>query len=93
VSDPAFPIVRQTPGWWKVVDRTGDTGFYEFREDGRARMLRGRYWDWCHVKGEWTPVTEPAFLKWANADQKPSAVWGEPGFLKAFESDRSQEAT
>lgn len=91
MSAEAFPIVRQSAGWWKVVDRTGDTGFYEFREDGRARMIRGRHWDWCRVQGQWEPVTEPAFLAWANADPKPSAVWGEPDFLAAYRSDRETE--
>jgi hypothetical protein len=82
-----LPFVTQTPGWWKVVDFTGDTGFYEFREDGRARMLRGRFWDWCRVQGEWTRMVNPLWLEWANLDPKPTAVVGEPGYLAAYRRD------
>jgi hypothetical protein len=75
--------VTQAPGWWKVTDRTGDVAFFEFREDGRARMIRGRFWDWCRVQGEWEPAISPECLAWANADPKPTRVWGEPGFFAA----------
>lgn len=82
-----FPAVKQEPGWWKVVDRTGDTGFYEFREDGRSRPIRGRFWDSCRVQGEWTRVDSPEFLAWADADPKPTAVWGDDGWLEAYRRD------
>lgn len=86
-----FPIVKQAPGWWQVTDRVGSVGFWEFREDGRARMIRGRFWDWCRVQGEYEPITKPEFLEWANMDPKPTAVWGEPGYLDAYKRDRAAE--
>jgi hypothetical protein len=83
--------VRQEPGWWKVVDRHGDPAFYEFREDGRARMLRQRWWDWCRVQGEWTRMSDPEWLKWANLDSKPAAVFGSHDFLARLRDDPERE--
>ena len=90
-SESAFPPVIQSPGWWKVTDRVGDVGFWEFREDGRARLIRGRCWDWCRVQpATWEKCEEPSFLEWANADPKPSAVWGEPGYMESWKRDKSE---
>ncbi len=81
-------VVKQTPGWWKVTDQVGDVGYWEFREDGRARMVRGCYWDWCYVQGEWEQVTTPELLEWANMDPKPTATWGDSDYFDARERDR-----
>jgi len=82
--------VKQEPGWWKVVDRKGVTGFYEFRADGRARGLRVRFWDWCKIQGDWTWMDDAQWLEWANLDSKPEAVWGEPDFLEKARNDPSR---
>lgn len=86
--------VIQAPGWWKVVDERGDFGYYEFREDGRARALRGAWWDWCYVQGTWTSMANhEEWLRFADMDEKPTAVVGQPGFLEGRKAYYKAEET
>lgn len=87
MSEKMQPVVKQLPGWWQVWDTAWDVGFYEFRADGRARMLRSNFWDWCYVQGKWERVTNSKFLRWANTDAKPTAVWGDPDYFAARTRD------
>ena len=88
VRDPAR-ATRKPPGWWKVTDANGNFAYYQFRADGRARMLRSAWWDWTYVRGEWKSMADnERWLRWANADGRPTAVFGEPGFIEAVKAHR-----
>lgn len=92
MAESQFPAVTKPVGWWKVTDRNGAVCFFKFREDGRARMIRGKFWDWCRVQGDWEPVADDnaAFHEWADMHADPTAVWGEPGFLAARKADHER---
>jgi hypothetical protein len=87
---PAVGAVVRPVGWHKVTDAAGDLAYWQFRDDGRARMVRGArsaYWDWCYVQGSWEAVTSPEFLEWANLGPVPAAVWGEAAFIEQYHTE------